>query len=346
MNRRVWYVLRDYFVRTAGLWLLVALAQFLQCVTFWAASVPRIPLLGVVIAGFAYTALTEKPRGVLRTLPLNDTDRALIWGWGSFGFPTIVLVTCTALTASLSAYKGWTEPSAVWLGIYAAISVAMLASLSAIATVLSYLGAARPRWYVSIVWTALAVGGVIGLPIKVMTTSIVGLIVVGSLCLSAGICLPAAGGRSASRASERGDEALSPPRKRSRFALKPTGWTVMVFEVGRTTATICVAALVAVAVIHLAIAPWAQIDLHGMVIWMVVSAIAVATGLSMRAGSRQCIRCAYCLSPDTDWSWRCTSPWCYLGFWHAWRYLQHSTFHPTWGSISPATCWWCFWQPR
>jgi len=282
MNRRVWCVLRDYFVRTVGLWLLVALAQFIQCVTFWAASVPRIPLLAVVIAGFAYTALAEKPRSVLRTLPLNATDRALIWGWGSFGLPTIALVACAALLASLFAYKGWTEPSTGWLGIYAAISVAMLASLSSIATVLSYPGAARSRWCVAIVWTALAVVGVIGLPIKVMTTSIVGLIVAGSLCLSAGICLPAAGGRLASRPSEQGDEARTPRRKGSRLPWKPTGWTVMVVEVGRTTAMISVAALVAAAVIQRAIAPWAQPGLHGMVIWMVVSAIAVATGLSMR----------------------------------------------------------------
>jgi hypothetical protein len=282
MNRRVWWVLRDYVVRTVGLWLLVVLAQIIQCVTFWPAGVPHIPFLGAVIAGFAYTALAEKPRSVLRILPLNDTDRALIWGWGSFGLPTIALVGGTALAAWLSGYKGWTEPSAASLGVYAAISVAVLALLSAFATVLSYPGKARPSWYVAFVWTALAVVGVIGLPIKVINTSIVALIVVGSICLSAGICLPVAGGMSASRASEPADEASTPRQKGSRFSFEPTGWTVMMFEVGRTTAVISVAALVAAAVIHRAIAPWAQSGLHGMVIWMVVSAIAVASGISMR----------------------------------------------------------------
>ena len=56
----------------------------------------------------------------------------------------------------------------------------------------------------------------------------------------------------------------------------------MVFEVGRTTAIICVAAFIAATIIHRGIAPWAQTGLHGLVIWLVVSAIAVATGLSMR----------------------------------------------------------------
>jgi hypothetical protein len=57
---------------------------------------------------------------------------------------------------------------------------------------------------------------------------------------------------------------------------------VMVLEVGRTTAIISGAAFIAATIIHRAIAPWAQIGLHGLLIWLVVSAIAVATGLSMR----------------------------------------------------------------
>jgi hypothetical protein len=56
----------------------------------------------------------------------------------------------------------------------------------------------------------------------------------------------------------------------------------MVLEVGRTTAIICAAAFVAATIIHRAIAPWAQPGLHGLVIWLVVSAIAAATGLAMR----------------------------------------------------------------
>jgi hypothetical protein len=40
--------------------------------------------------------------------------------------------------------------------------------------------------------------------------------------------------------------------------------------------------VIAATIIHRAIASWAQTGMHGLVIWVVVSAIAVATGLSMR----------------------------------------------------------------
>ena len=123
MNRRVWWVLRDYVGRTLGLWLLVLLAQVLQSVTFWAAGIHRIPLLAAVIASLAYMALAEKPNSVLRTLPLTDTDGAVIRWWGTFGLPVVAMGVGIALAASLSAHKGWTDPSALWLGTCIAISV-------------------------------------------------------------------------------------------------------------------------------------------------------------------------------------------------------------------------------
>ena len=107
MNRRVWWVLRDYVGRTLGLWLLVLLAQFIQSVTFWAAGISRVPLLAAVIASLAYRALAEKPNNVLRTLPLTDTDGALIRWWGTFGLPVVAMGIGIALAASPSVYKGW-----------------------------------------------------------------------------------------------------------------------------------------------------------------------------------------------------------------------------------------------
>ena len=41
----------------------------------------------------------------------------------------------------------------------------------------------------------------------------------------------------------------------------------MVFEVGRTTAIICVAAFITATIIHRGIAPWARAGLNGLVIW-------------------------------------------------------------------------------
>jgi len=63
------------------------------------------------------------------------------------------------------------------------------------------------------------------------------------------------------------DRVLTPSWLRSRFSLRATGWTVMVFEVGRTTAIICVAAFITATIIHRGIAPWARAGLNGLVIW-------------------------------------------------------------------------------
>jgi len=272
MNRRVWWVLRDYVGRTLGLWLLVLLAQVIQSVTFWAAGIHRIPLLAAVIASSAYIALAEKPNSVLRTLPLTDTDEAVIRWWGTFGLPVVAMGVGIALAASLSAYKGRTDPSALWLGTCIAISVAALAWLSAIER-------AFGRWG-STVWVALTVVAIIGLPMKALRVPILSLILAGSLCLSAAACLRVSQSVRTSQSSEQRDGFFA--WLRYGFSLRATGWTVVVLEVGRTTAIISVAAFIAATIIHRAIAPWAQTGLHGLVIWLVVSAIAVATGLSMR----------------------------------------------------------------
>jgi hypothetical protein len=282
MNRRVFWVLRDYVGRTLGLWLLVFLAQFIQSVTFWAAGIPRIPLLAVVIASLAHTALAERQNSVLQTLPLTDTDAAVIRWWRTFGLPVVAMGSGIALAAWLSAYKGRIFPSALWMGTCIASSVAAVAWLSAMGRAFSRWGTTSASGYVAIVWVALTIVAIIGLPMRVLSAPILGLIFVGSLCLGAAACLPVSRPVRISRPSEPRDRVLAPSWLRSRFSLRATGWTVMVFEVGRTTVIICVTAFIAATIIHRGIAPWARAGLNGLVIWLVVSAIAVATGLSMR----------------------------------------------------------------
>jgi len=268
MNRRVWWVLRDYVGRTLGLWLLVPLAQLIQSGTFWVVGIPRVPLLGAVIASLTCRALAKKPNIVLQTLPLTDTDEALIRWWGTFGLPVVITGFGIALAASLCR----AVPAGPWLETSIVISVAALAWLSA--TVRAF-----GRWG-STMWVALAIVATIGLPMKALSAPILTLILVGSLCLSAAAGLQVSQSVRMSRSSERHDGFFA--RLSDRFSLRATGWTVMVLEVGRTTAIISVAALIAATVIHRAIAPWAQTGLHGLVIWFMVSAISVATGLSMR----------------------------------------------------------------
>jgi hypothetical protein len=282
VNRRVWWVLRDYVGRTLGLWLLVLLAQFIQSVSFWAAGIPRIPLLAAVIASLAYMDLAEKPNCVLRTLPLTDTDGAVIRWWGTFGLPVVAMGVGITLAAWLSAHKGWIFPSALWLGTCMASSVAAVAWLSALGRAFSRWGTTSASGYVAIVWVALTIVAIIGLPMRVLSAPILWLIFVGALCLSAGACLPVSRSVLISQSSEPRDRVLGPSWLRSRFSLRATGWTVMVLEVGRTTAIISVAAFITATIIHLGIAPWTQAALNGLVIWLVVSAIAVATGLAMR----------------------------------------------------------------
>jgi len=268
MNRRVWWVLRDYVGRTLGLWLLVLLAQFIQSVTFWAAGIPRVPLLAAVIASLARRALAEKPNDVLRILPLTDTDGALIRWWGTFGLPAVVMGVGIALAASPSVYK----VASGWLGTCIAISVAALAGLSAMERACGRRGAT--------VWVALAIFAIIGLPMKALSAPVLSLILVGSLCLSAGACLRVSRPVRMSQPNEARERFVA--CLRYRYFPRATGWMVMVLEVGRTTAIISGAAFIAVTIIHRAIAPWAQTGLHGLLIWLVVSAIAVTTGLSMR----------------------------------------------------------------
>jgi hypothetical protein len=274
--------LRDYISRALGLWLLVLLAQFIQSKVFWTAGIPRIPLLAVVIASLAYTTLAEKPNSVLRTLPLTDTDGAVIRWWGAFGLPVVAMSAGIALAAWLSAHEGRISPSAPWLETCVVCSVAAVACLSVVGSAFIRWGTTSATGYVAIVWVALTVVGIIGLPMSVLSAPILGLIFVGSLCLSAGACLPVSRFIRISQSSEPRARVLAPSWMRSRFSRRATGWTVMVFEVGRTTAIISVTAFITATIIQRSIPSWAQAGVHGLVIWLVVSGVAVATGLSMR----------------------------------------------------------------
>jgi hypothetical protein len=282
MNRRVWWVLRDYVGRTLGLWLLVLFIQFIQSAAFWATGIHRIPLLAAMIAGLAYTALAEKPNNVLRTLPLTEAEGAVIRWWASFGLPVLAMGVGFAFAAWKSAHKGWILPSPLSVGTWVASSVAWVACLSAIVRAFSRWSTTSTNGYVAIVWVALTIVSIIGLPMTVLSAPILWLIFVGSLCLSVAACLPASRSVRISPSSEGHDRVLAPSALGSRFSLRATGWTVMVFEVGRTTAIISVTAFITATMIRRALAPWTQDALNGLVIWLVVSGIAVATGLSMR----------------------------------------------------------------
>src|SRR5713101_2074963 len=78
---RVPHLLIDYFRRTFGVWLLLALLQLMQTVAFWASKIERAPALGVVLASLVYFAAFESPYTVLRILPLTRADIAKFRWW-------------------------------------------------------------------------------------------------------------------------------------------------------------------------------------------------------------------------------------------------------------------------
>lgn len=79
--------------------------------------------------------------------------------------------------------------------------------------------------------------------------------------MSAGACLPVARSVRISKSGEPRNRVLAPSSLRSRFSLRATGWTVMAFEVGRTTAIITLTAFITATIIHRGIAPWARAGL-------------------------------------------------------------------------------------
>jgi hypothetical protein len=82
--------------------------------------------------------------------------------------------------------------------------------------------------------------------------------------------------------SRSGDTNPAPDSPVLRLRLKPRGWTILLLQAVRTTALTSAVVLIATTVIHRAITPWARTGVHGAVLWLIVSAIAITTSLAMR----------------------------------------------------------------
>jgi hypothetical protein len=267
MNAGVRLLLADYLRRTSGAWLLIAFVQVIQTVTFWAAGIRHTPLLATVLASFTYAFMSEKPRSTLQTLPLKPADIALFRWWSSFGLPALVVMGSTAAAQLLSTSKGWPVPSGPFLATSAIAVVMVLGWLSTMTTQVHF----TPTWGV-IVWSGAAAAGVIGLPVSASSQPLL-------------LLLAAAGVGSSIESSTSAQLRRRPARRTT--SMVPLagwlrGWSVLLVEVGRSTALLCAAALVATAILHLAIPARALPGLHGAIIWLFVSALAAATCLPMR----------------------------------------------------------------
>ena len=267
MNAGVRLLLADYLRRTSGAWLLIAFVQVIQTVTFWAAGIQHTPLLATVLASFTYAFMSEKPRGALQTLPVKPADIALFRWWSSFGLPALVVMGSTAAAQMLSTSKGWPVPSGPFLATSAIAVVMVLGWFSTMTTLVRF----TPALGV-IVWGGAAVAGLIGLPVSASSQPL--------------LLLLAVTGVSSSIKSSTAVQLRRRPARRT-TSMAPLagwlhGWSVLIVEVGRSTALLCAAALVATVILHIAIPPRALPGLHGAIIWLFVSALAAATCLPMR----------------------------------------------------------------
>jgi hypothetical protein len=269
VNAPAWSLLRDYLRRTGGAWLFVAFLQVLQTVTFWAAGIHHVPLLGTVLASFIYAVAAEKPRGALQYLPLRPVDAALFRWWSTFGLPALVVLFCTATAWMMTFSKGWQLPAKPLLEASATTFVVVLGLLSAT-------GAARIQF--TLAWVAAAVAGLIGLPVGDFSRPLLLLLgVVGfGLSIAPSVWTPPR------RQLQRKARSLESFAGSARGWGWARGWGALLFEVGRTTALVCVATIAATAILHAAIPPRAVSGVHGAVIWLFTSAVAAATCLPMR----------------------------------------------------------------
>ena len=268
MNAGVRLLLADYLKRTSGAWVLIASVQVIQTVTFWAAGIQHTPLLATVLASFTYAFMSEKPRSALQTLPVKPADIALFRWWSSLGLPALVVMGSTAAAQMLSTSKGWPVPSGPFLATSAIAVVMTLGWLSTMTTQVRF----TPAWGV-IVWSGAAVAGLIGLPVSGSSQPLLLLLAVTGVSSSIKSSTAAAQLR---RRPARRTTSMAP------LAGWLRGWSVLFVEVGRSTALLCAAALVATAILHVAIPPRALPGLHGAIIWLFVSALAAATCLPMR----------------------------------------------------------------
>lgn len=254
MNARL---LRDYFGRTSGAWLLAGFLQIIQSVTFWVEGVRRVPLAGVVLGGLIYALMSEQPQQVLQTLPLTRTTRNLFRWLASFALPAVLILGCLAAAAALSTYKEWPLPAPAVL-----LSSALMA-----VTLLGWLTLLPARGYWRVGWGAAGLAGLVGLPTEVSG----GLPVVGLLAVAVSFV-------TSSRERPGTARRVTKAEPHSYFH----GWGVLLVEVGRSTGLLCAGALAATAIIHAAVPHHYLPGFHGALIWLFVSAIAAAACFPMR----------------------------------------------------------------
>jgi len=245
MNRTILALLLDYHRRTLGAWVLLVCVQLMQISAIWVLSKDNLPIVGAVIASLTFCATWDSPHLAMRTLPIKARDLALLRWWERIAMPAM-FITLAYLLAWFSNFGSrFPTPPLASLWMPVAASIATLALLSVLP--LPTLSAHRSNTTVFVVvWIALAILGLFGLP--------VGWLPAPEFLLTCGLVLAvvsfglARSGRvlQARPLSETFKVGAAPSQKATRFR----GWPVLVFQWLRTVLLLAFGSIVVISIVR------------------------------------------------------------------------------------------------
>ena len=272
MNGEVLRLLLDYHRRTLGVWVLVVFVQLMQMSAIWVFGSGHVPMVGAVIASLAFCATWDSPHIVMRTLPIKARELALLRWWERIGMP-MLFVTLAFVLAWFS-NEGTRFPTPPFLSLWQPV-LASFATLGVLSVLpLPMLSATRSNVPVFVVvWMALAIGGLFGVPKEWLPEPLPQALLIGGLLLASASLRLARSGRvlqmpplSRLFAGWRSPEAVV-STARSHFR----GWPVLALQWMRMIALLAFASVVVISIVrpHVHVfqqaLPWIFVSVTGAV---------------------------------------------------------------------------------
>ena len=182
MSREIFRLLLDYLRRTLGVWPFLVFVLLMQMSIIWVLGNKHVPVAGAVIAALAFCSTWNSPHLVMRTLPIKTRELALLRWWENIGLPMPFIVL--ALVLSWFANDGSRFPTPPFLSLWIPVSAsfAALAILSVLP--LPFVSSGRSNTPVALVYTALALGGIYGVPPGWLPAPLPAALLVGGLLLA------------------------------------------------------------------------------------------------------------------------------------------------------------------
>jgi hypothetical protein len=133
MNRSVYRLLKGYLMRSAPLYAVVGVVQFIMTGFFWSWGYGRMPIVGVMLGVWGAIAAINHRSLVWRSLPLTSQDVSVFRWWAIAGAPGIYLTLLSLIAWVSQRSSRFPTPAAATIleGILAAW--AMLGVLAVVA---------------------------------------------------------------------------------------------------------------------------------------------------------------------------------------------------------------------